>query len=180
MGDHRGTGSHPPIWQRHQLKNLSVNRACGRPVSAIGRQPGGVGWRERSRPERAAKANRFEAGALRRSLGWAEKTWGPDHWRVARVRLALAQHHVSQDDPRSAEHEARRALAALEPEGEEPRPELVDALRMLGVALRDQRRIDDARSHYERALVIARSLHGDEHPIVARCVRDLAGLDDRD
>lgn len=144
-------------------------------VCVILRQTSGV-RRHGLRSEIDIRSRDFEAGVLRRSLGWAEKTWGPGHWRVARVRLDLATQHLAQHNPESAEEEARIALAMLEPRDSKPRSDLVDALLTLGAALYEQHRFAEAQEHDERALVIARALHGNHDPLVAACLGQLADL----
>lgn len=118
---------------------------------------------------RFAEAHRWEgmAAAAITRLGGDPK---------AEADLAVSRSWVAQTEgnPEAARAAAAEAVAIYERDRPADDPALGRALNMLGSALLELGRLDEARATYERALEQARRLLGPDHPTVAVRLGNLA------
>jgi len=113
---------------------------------------------------------------MRRALAIGEKSYGPDHPKVA-IRLNnLAT--LLQDTNRLTEAEPllRRALAINEKSYGPDYPEVATGLNNLATLLQDTNRLAEAEPLMRRALAIDEKNYGPDHPNVAVRLNNLATL----
>jgi tetratricopeptide (TPR) repeat protein len=113
---------------------------------------------------------------MRRALAIDEKSYGPEHPKVARDLNNLAQ--LLQDTNRLAEAEPmmRRALAINEKTFGSEHPEVAIDLSNLAQLLKATNRLAEAEPLMQRALATAQKSFGSEHPEVAIDLNNLALL----
>lgn len=100
----------------------------------------------------------------RRAIKYRERTLGPDHPLVARMRAHMGGLYRGAGDMASAEWLFRRALADLERALGPDHAALTDALIGLAQTQVARRRYDEAERLDQRALDISRRAFGDAHP----------------
>jgi tetratricopeptide (TPR) repeat protein len=118
-----------------------------------------------------------EAEALtRRALEIDEKSFGPEHPKVA-IRLNnLAQLFEATNRLAEAEPLMRRVVAIFENSLGEDHPSVAFALNNLAQLLQDTNRLAEAEPLMRRALAIDEKSYGQEHPKVATALNNLAQL----
>jgi tetratricopeptide (TPR) repeat protein len=122
--------------------------------------------------------NRLEEAEplMRRALAIDEKSYGPEHPKVAIDLNNLAA--LLQDTNRLAEAEPlmRRALAIDEKSYGPEHPKVAIRLNNLAQLLQDTNRLEEAEPMIRRSLSIDEKSYGPEHPNVARDLNNLAQL----
>ena len=123
-------------------------------------------------------ANYAAAESQARSLVAALETSGPESLDLARALDLLVQALVEGGKPAdpAALPSATRAVALTEKLTGPDDPAVANSLSNLGLVLRRQGKLEEARAAYERALRIREKTLGPEHPDVARILAALSAL----
>ena len=124
-----------------------------------------------------AKALDTEAEPLyRRALALDEKSFGPEHARVAICLNNLAQLLQATKRLPEAEPLMRRSLALDEQSFGPEHPKVAVRLNNLAALLQDTNRLVEAEAMMRRALALCEKSFDPEHPQTAICLGNLAGL----
>jgi tetratricopeptide (TPR) repeat protein len=110
------------------------------------------------------------------ALAIDEKSFGPEHPKLARDLNNLALLLSDTNRPAEAEPLYRRALAIYEKSFGPEHPNVAKGLNNLALLLSDTNRPAEAEPLYRRALAIYEKSFGPEHPEVATGLNNLAVL----
>jgi tetratricopeptide (TPR) repeat protein len=111
-------------------------------------------------------------GHLERALKIKEECYGPESLELAEDLANLGAIIAEQGDLMGARAYFERSLA-IGASYEMNSPEMADIHRNFGTVLQVQGDMEGAREQFEKSLAILKSVHGLEHPSVARLLIDL-------
>jgi CHAT domain-containing protein len=111
---------------------------------------------------------------LRRSLTVYDKVLGADHAYAAGPLDLLAMILLGRRDYAEAERSLRRLLAIRESALERGHDDTLRTMASLASTLKELGRMDEAKEHYERHLVLLEQRFGPEHPRTAEGLNDFA------
>jgi tetratricopeptide (TPR) repeat protein len=116
--------------------------------------------------------------AYKEGLATSEKLLGPSDPQVAMLLNNMGNLYSGQDRYAEAEPYLERSLKLIE-KGERDDTSLSVALNNLAVAKKELQKYDEALMLYERSLGVMERLAGENHPMVARVLKNLAALYER-
>ncbi len=124
------------------------------------------------------RLGRFDeaAAAFGEAIALATAALGEDDTRVSQIRNDYSVLLLSRSQPAEGEAEARKTLEARRRRLGDRHPAVAESLQVLGAALRQQGRLDQAQAAFEEALAIQRATLGDDHGDVANTLNSLAIL----
>jgi DNA-binding winged helix-turn-helix (wHTH) protein/Flp pilus assembly protein TadD len=113
---------------------------------------------------------------LEAQLETQSKTAGADDPTLVAILSRLANLYPLVSDPRRSEVAARRGLAILDKVGGTRTTEGIELHATLAESLADLDRYEDAESHLQTALQLAREVHGEAHETTVDAIHQLALL----
>jgi tetratricopeptide (TPR) repeat protein/tRNA A-37 threonylcarbamoyl transferase component Bud32 len=124
------------------------------------------------------RLGRFDEAAVAfgEAIALATAALSEDDTRVAQIRNDYSVLLLSRSQPAEGEAEARKTLEARRRRLGDRHPAVAESLQVLGAALRQQGRLDQAQAAFEEALAIQRTTLGDDHGDVANTLNSLAIL----
>jgi serine/threonine-protein kinase len=114
---------------------------------------------------------------IERALATSRELYGENHPETAKPLLNSAIAAMGREDYATCESRARAALAILEAALPADSPDIATALNVLGVAILEQQRIDEARTVLERGLAIREKASGDAHRETVMYLNNLGRLE---
>jgi eukaryotic-like serine/threonine-protein kinase len=114
---------------------------------------------------------------IERALATSRELYGEGHPETAKPLLNSAIAAINREDYTTCETRARAALAILEAALPPDSPDLATALNVLGVALLEQQRLDEARTVLKRGLAIREKASGDAHRETIMYLNNLGRLE---
>lgn len=166
-------------WQGDYSSALEDARAAGTIDLQRGEQGRGDDARDRHIEALIlTRLGQFEDAdkAFTEAISIASGIYGSNDTRVAQIQNDYAVYLLSKSRPAEGEALTRKTLESRRLRLGEKHPHVAESLQLLGGALRQQGRLDEAQSALEEALAIQRETLGNTHGDVANTLNSLSIL----